>query len=76
MGRIFRNEGMDATHNPEFTSVETYQAYANYKDVMDMVERLYEFVAMKTLGTHRRDLPGTGDSPQGALEAHDHGGTR
>lgn len=51
VGRIFRNEGMDATHNPEFTSVETYQAYANYKDVMDMVERLYEFVAMKTLGT-------------------------
>lgn len=51
VGRIFRNEGMDATHNPEFTSVETYQAYANYKDVMDMVERLYEFVAMKALGT-------------------------
>lgn len=51
VGRIFRNEGMDATHNPEFTSVETYQAYANYKDVMNMVERLYEFVAMKTLGT-------------------------
>ena len=51
VGRIFRNEGMDATHNPEFTSVETYQAYANYKDVMDMVERLYEFVAMKILGT-------------------------
>ena len=51
VGRIFRNEGMDATHNPEFTSVETYQAYANYKDIMDMVERLYEFVAMKTLGT-------------------------
>ena len=42
---------MDATHNPEFTSVETYQAYADYHDVMDMVEQLYEFVAMKALGT-------------------------
>ncbi len=51
VGRIFRNEGMDATHNPEFTSVETYQAYADYHDVMDMVEQLYEFVAMKALGT-------------------------
>ena len=49
--RIFRNEGMDATHNPEFTSVETYQAYADYKEIMEMVEQLYEFVAMKALGT-------------------------
>ena len=51
VGRIFRNEGMDATHNPEFTSVETYQAYADYREIMEMVEQLYEFVALKTLGT-------------------------
>ncbi len=51
VGRIFRNEGMDATHNPEFTSVETYQAYADYRDIMKMVEELYEFVAIKALGT-------------------------
>ena len=51
VGRIFRNEGMDATHNPEFTSVETYEAYANYKDVMHMVEELYDFIAMKACGT-------------------------
>jgi len=51
VGRIFRNEGMDATHNPEFTSVETYQAYVDYQEVMEMVEQLYEFVAMKALGT-------------------------
>ena len=51
VGRIFRNEGMDATHNPEFTSVETYQAYVDYREVMEMVEQLYEFVAMKALGT-------------------------
>ena len=51
VGRIFRNEGMDATHNPEFTSVETYQAYADYQEIMCMVEELYEFVALKALGT-------------------------
>lgn len=51
VGRIFRNEGMDATHNPEFTSVETYQAYADYKEIMELVEQLYEFVALKALGT-------------------------
>ena len=51
VGRIFRNEGMDATHNPEFTSVETYQAYADYKEVMEMVEQLSEVVALKALGT-------------------------
>jgi lysyl-tRNA synthetase class 2 len=42
---------MDATHNPEFTSVETYQAYVDYREVMEMVEQLYEFVALKALGT-------------------------
>ncbi len=51
VGRIFRNEGMDATHNPEFTSVELYQAYADYKGIMELVEQLYEFVALKSLGT-------------------------
>lgn len=51
VGRIFRNEGMDSTHNPEFTTVETYQAYADYNDIMEMVEQLYEFVALKALGT-------------------------
>ena len=51
VGRIFRNEGMDATHNPEFTSVETYQAYADYRQIMELVEQLYEFVALKALGT-------------------------
>ncbi|MEG2480793.1 MAG: lysine--tRNA ligase [Clostridia bacterium] len=51
VGRLFRNEGMDATHNPEFTSVETYQAYADYNDVMDMVEELYATVAEKVCGS-------------------------
>ncbi len=51
VGRLFRNEGMDATHNPEFTTVETYEAYSDYNDVMDMVEEMYGFVAQKACGT-------------------------
>jgi len=51
VGRLFRNEGMDATHNPEFTTVETYQAYVDYNGVMEMVEQLYAFVAKKVCET-------------------------
>ncbi len=51
VSRVFRNEGMDATHNPEFTLLESYQAYANYHQVMDMVEELYRFLARQVNGT-------------------------
>ena len=51
VGRLFRNEGMDATHNPEFTTVETYQAFVGYNEVMEMVEQLYATVALKACGT-------------------------
>lgn len=51
VGRLFRNEGMDATHNPEFTSVETYQAFVGYQEVMEMVEQLYSTVAQQVCGT-------------------------
>jgi lysyl-tRNA synthetase class 2 len=51
MSRVFRNEGMDATHNPEFTLLETYEAYADFNDVMDMVEALYHDLAEKIAGT-------------------------
>lgn len=51
VGRIFRNEGMDAYHNPEFTSVETYMAYKNYFEVMDLVEDMYSTIARKVCGT-------------------------
>ena len=51
VGRLFRNEGMDATHNPEFTTVETYQAYADYNDVMEMVEELYAYVGQTVCGS-------------------------
>ncbi len=51
MGRIFRNEGMDARHNPEFTTVEIYTAYADYHAVMDLVEELYRYVANEACGS-------------------------
>lgn len=51
VGRIFRNEGMDATHNPEFTSIEMYQAYTDYFGMMDLIEDMYRVVAKKVCGT-------------------------
>lgn len=51
VGRIFRNEGMDATHNPEFTSIEMYQAYTDYFGMMDLIEELYRTVTLKVCGT-------------------------
>ena len=51
IGRIFRNEGMDPKHNPEFTTVELYQAYTDYKGMMDLVEELYTTLAQKVCGT-------------------------
>ena len=47
MGRIFRNEGMDPMHNPEFTSIEAYQAYANLEDMMTLTEGIIKYVATK-----------------------------
>ncbi len=51
IGRIFRNEGIDAAHNPEFTTMESYEAYASYADVMEMVESLVHHLAVLTRGT-------------------------
>jgi lysyl-tRNA synthetase, class II len=53
MGRIFRNEGISTKHNPEFTSVEIYQAQADYQDMMELTEQLISSVAEKVLGTMR-----------------------
>ncbi|WP_394011859.1 lysine--tRNA ligase [Anaerococcus cruorum] len=50
MGRMFRNEGMDATHNPEYTAMELYQAYADYEDMMEITEHMIETVAKNVLG--------------------------
>ena len=52
IGRIFRNEGMDTRHNPEFTSVELYEAYADFNDMMDLFEELLSGAAMEILGTY------------------------
>ena len=51
VGRIFRNEGMDPTHNPEFTSIELYQAYTDFHGMMDLVEEMMKTVAQKVCGT-------------------------
>ncbi|MFT4261335.1 MAG: lysine--tRNA ligase [Candidatus Woesearchaeota archaeon] len=51
INKNFRNEGIDTTHNPEFTMLEAYQTYADYNDMMSLFEELYEFVALKVNGT-------------------------
>ena len=58
LGRIFRNEGMDTRHNPEFTTVELYQAYADFNDMMDLFEDLLSGAAMEILGTYELDWQG------------------
>ncbi len=58
IGRIFRNEGMDPKHNPEFTSVELYQAYADFNDMMDLFEELLSSAAQKILGTYQLEWQG------------------
>ena len=59
VGRIFRNEGMDAFHNPEFTTVELYQAYCDYFDMMNLVEDMYKSIAQNVLGTTDITYQGT-----------------
>ena len=58
IGRIFRNEGMDPKHNPEFTTIELYQAYADFNDMMDLFEDLLTSAARKILGTYEVDWQG------------------
>jgi len=59
MGKMFRNEGMSPRHNPEFTNIELYQAYADYKEMMVLTEELVAYVAETTLGTTKIDYQGT-----------------
>ena len=58
MGRIFRNEGMDNRHNPEFTTIELYQAYADFNDMMDLFEDLLSSAAQKILGAYQVEWQG------------------
>lgn len=59
MGRMFRNEGMDIKHNPEFTNIELYAAYQDYNDMMDITEEIISRVALKVLGTTKITYQGT-----------------
>lgn len=59
VGRIFRNEGMDTSHNPEFTSIELYQAYTDYHGMMDLIEDMYITITKKVCGTTTISYQGT-----------------
>ena len=59
IGRIFRNEGMDIRHNPEFTTIELYAAYEDFNDMMDITEELFQKCAMKVCGTTKINYQGT-----------------
>jgi lysyl-tRNA synthetase class 2 len=59
IGRIFRNEGMDIRHNPEFTSIELYEAYADYNTMMDITQEIFQKCAMKVCGTTKLNYQGT-----------------
>jgi lysyl-tRNA synthetase, class II len=74
MGRIFRNEGVSTRHNPEFTSIEIYQAYADYGDMMDLTEDLITTAAQEVIGTLTVDYQGTAinlASPWKRITMHD-----
>jgi len=58
IGHVFRNEGVDTSHNPEFTLLECYQAYADYEDMMELVEDVYEHVAKTVIGTTKVEYQG------------------
>ncbi|MPM11262.1 Lysine--tRNA ligase [bioreactor metagenome] len=59
IGRIFRNEGMDIKHNPEFTTIELYEAYADYRDIMVLVEDMFAEICMKVNGSYKTMYQGT-----------------
>lgn len=58
IGRVYRNEGMSTRHNPEFTMIELYEAYADYKDIMNLTENMIAHIAQEVLGTQLLDYQG------------------
>lgn len=68
VGKIFRNEGIDADHNPEFTTMESYEAYADYADIMELVEQLVSTVATEVLGDTRVKPPDGDDGDSVAID--------
>ena len=71
IGKDFRNEGISHKHNPEFTMLETYEAYADYSDVAAMTEELVAHVARETIGTTTIERDGATDRPHAAVAAGD-----
>ena len=65
IGRVFRNEGLSRKHNPEFTMMECYQAYADYGDMMELAESMLQEIARSVLGGTRIELPGARDRAGG-----------
>jgi lysyl-tRNA synthetase class 2 len=57
LGRVFRNEGIDSTHNPEFTSLEFYMAYADYRDLLALTEDLFKGLARELYGSEKVIVP-------------------
>ncbi len=74
IGRIFRNEGMDPKHNPEFTTVELYQAYADFHTMMDIAEGILSGAAKEILGTYQVEWQGEQVDLTARLAPPDHGG--
>ena len=70
IGRNFRNEGLSRQHNPEFTMLEFYQAYATYEDLMALTETLFAGAGARRRGRRGADLPGAGGQPGVAVAAH------
>ena len=73
INRNFRNEGISTRHNPEFTMLEFYQAYATYEDLMDLTEEMISGAAQRGDRLHRSSLPGPGHRLRQAVAAHPHG---
>lgn len=73
IGRVFRNEGMDTKHNPEFTMLEFYQAYSNYEDIMNLTEELLRYVTEKVLGTTKVVYGGRRNRPWQTVRTYHHG---
>ena len=69
IGKDFRNEGVSFKHNPEFTMLEWYEAYADYRDTMERIEQLVSRAAQEVLGTTKVDVPRPRDRPRAAVAA-------
>ena len=72
INRNFRNEGLSTRHNPEFTMMEFYEAYRDYRDLMDFTEQLLRSVARQCAGQRGRPVSGPGDRPVQAFRPADH----